>query len=340
MKLQACMAEYHERLPLSRMCRALGYARASAYRDRSNAPKQPRTEWHYRSPRRLSAEEEHTILEMLNSSRFCDMAPAAIHATLLDEGRFYCSVRTMYRILAKHGLSVQRRQRDARVYAKPELLATRPNEIWSWDITKLKGPVKWQYFLLYSIIDIFSRYIVGWLVADREREDLARELISETILLQEILPGTLTVHADRGASMKSHSVAQLLADLGVRKTHSRPHVSNDNPFSESNFKTLKYRPDFPERFGSIHDARAHCRRFVSWYNAEHRHSGIAMCTPQQVHYNLWDTIIVARQKTMQQAVALHPERFVKGVPAIRVVPNTVWINNPKTKDIDYLLTKG
>lgn len=320
---------YIPTLSLFRICSALNYPRASYYRD--IAPPKERIDNPVvkgNSPRRLSNAEERVILGILNSERFCDMAPAEIYTALLDEGCYKCSIRTMYRILQRNNQSVQRRQRDPGNYSKPELLATKPNEIWSWDITKLKGPEKWQYFLLYTIMDIYSRYIVGWLIAERERDDIARELIAETILRQEIVPGTLTLHADRGSSMKSNSVAQLLCELQVRKTHSRPHVSNDNPFSESNFKTLKYRPDFPERFGSIHDARSHCKRFVKWYNSEHRHSGIAMLTPEQVHYRNWKSVLEKRQQVLTNAAILHPERFVKGNPVHKSLPEAVWINKP------------
>ena len=280
------------------------------------------------------------ILETLNSERFRDMAPAEIYTVLLDEGHYYCSIRTMYRLLERNNQSVQRRQRAPRNYAKPELLATKPNQIWSWDITKLKGPAKWQYFLLYTIMDIFSRYVVGWLIADRESDEIAYELIAETILRQEIVPGTLTLHADRGSSMKSNTVARLLCELNVRKTHSRPHVSNDNPFSEANYKTLKYQPDFPERFGSIHDSRAHCRRFFRWYNTEHHHIGIAMLTPEQVHYHTWKPILESRQMVLEKAVERHPERFVKGIPIVESVPDAVWINKPeKVENKDNRINK-
>lgn len=290
MKQHELIAEYRVYLPLSRICDAVGYPRASYYRAESTPRKPNRKRVRKSSPRKLSEAEEAKVIEILNSPRFCDMAPAEIYAILLDEGCYCCSVRTMYRILSRNGQNVQRRQKGPRNCVKPELLATGPNQLWSWDITKLKGPAKWQYFLLYKIMDVYSRYIVGWMVAERESEALACELISETILRQEIVPGTLTLHADRGSSMKSNSVAQLLTDLHVNKTHSRPHVSNDNPFSEAAFKTLKYHPDFPQRFGSSHDARAHCRRFVRWYNTEHRHEGIAMFTPEQVHYKMWQSI--------------------------------------------------
>jgi putative transposase len=256
------------------------------------------------------------------------MAPGEIYATLLDEGIYLCSERTMYRILSRHGQNRIRRQSAPRVYVKPELLATRPNELWSWDITKLKGPVKWTYYNLYKIMDVYSRYVVGWMVAHRESAVLARDLIEETCRKQEILSGTLTIHADNGSSMKSNTLGQLLIDLGVAKTHSRPHVSNDNPFSESAFKTLKYRPGYPERFGSIEDARLFCRDFFAWYNTEHRHSGIAMVTPEHVHYNTHREVMEKRARTLSGAWNHHPERFVKGKPVVKNVPGEVWINKP------------
>lgn len=328
MKLHTHITEHRSCLPLSRMCDALTYPRASYHRVLKQPKKITGLSRKRVSHRKLTETEEMTIIDLLNSPRFRDMAPAEIYAQLLDEGRYYCSVRTMYRLLVRHGQCVQRRQRNPRNYTKPELLATKPNQLWSWDITKFKGPVKWQYFLLYKIMDVYSRYVVGWMVAERESEALARELIAESILRQEIVPGTLTLHADRGPSMKSNTVAQLLVDLQVRKTHSRPHVSNDNPYSESAFKTLKYRPDFPERFGSIYDARAHCKRFFRWYNAEHRHSGIAMLTPENVHYKNWKRVTEKRRDVLEQAFIFHPERFVKGISKVKSVPKAVWINKP------------
>jgi putative transposase len=276
----------------------------------------------------LTVIEEDRVLETLNSERFRDVSPGEVYAIMLDEGERLCSERTMYRILAGHGMTTVRRQSAPRAYKKPELLATRPNELWSWDITKLKGPTKWTYYYLYKIIDVFSRYVVGWMVAHRESAELAEGLISETILKQEIKPGQLTIHADRGSSMTSVTVGQLLADLGVTKTHSRPHVSNDNPYSESAFKTLKYRPGFPECFGSIEDSRSFCQEFFPWYNTEHRHSGIAMLTPECVHYNQFEPILNARAATLMNAYMDHPERFVKGVPSVKHVPKEVWINKP------------
>lgn len=270
------------------------------------------------------------MIDLLTSERFADDAPRQIWATLLDEGKYYCSVSTLYRILrAECGVRERRDQLRHPVYAKPELLATRPNHVWSWDITKLLGPAKWTYFYLYVILDIFSRYVVGWTVAYRETALLAQQLISETCDKQLISAGQLTVHADRGSSMKSTLVAQLLADLGVTKTHSRPYVSDDNPFSESQFRTMKYRPEFPDRFGSIQDARSFCRRFFDWYNTQHRHSGIGLHTPHSVHYGLALALNEARRQTLIAAHAAHPERFVSKPPEPPTLPGEVWINPPK-----------
>ncbi len=309
------------------LCVALGEPRATWYRSLKPRPAHAAGR---QSPRRLSFQEERGVLDTLNSERFRDMAPGEIYATLLDEYSYLCSERTMYRILSRHGQNRIRRQSAPRLYAKPELLTTRPNELWSWDITKLKGPVKWTYYYLYKVMDVFSRYVVGWMIAYRESADLARDLIEESYRKQEIIPGTLTIHADNGSSMKSGTLGQLLIDLGVAKTHSRPHVSNDNPFSESGFKTLKYRPGYPERFGSIEDARSFCRSFFDWYNTEHRHSGIAMLTPENVHYNNHQDVLNDRARTLAAAWQRHPERFVKGKPMVRKVPSEVWINNPNT----------
>jgi len=309
------------------LCAALGEPRASWYRSRKPHPMISPLP---RSPRRLTDTEELRVLNTLNSERFQDMAPGEAYVTLLDEDVYLCSERTMYRILSRHGQNVIRRQSAPRVYAKPELLATRPNELWSWDITKLKGPAKWTYYYLYKVLDVYSRYVVGWMIAYRESAALAKDLIAEVCLKQEIMPGSLTVHADNGSSMKSGTLAQLLTDLGISKTHSRPHVSNDNPFSESAFKTLKYHPGYPERFGSIEDARLFCREFFSWYNTEHRHSGIAMVTPENVHYNNHQDVLTARSLTLAQAYQDHPKRFVKGVPTVQQVPTEVWINKPNT----------
>ena len=266
-------------------CGAFGVPLASYHRRRKPKllPTQPLKA--RRVPRRLVAEERGVVLATLNAERFVDCAPSQVYATLLDEGVYLCSISTMYRILrAKHQVHERRAQLQRPNYAKPELLATAPNQVWSWDITRLLGPVKWSYFQLYVILDIFSRYVVGWLVAPRESEALAVMLLEQTCIKQQIGPGQLVVHADRGSSMTSKSVAFLLADLGVEKTHSRPHVSNDNPYSESQFKTMKYRPEFPRRFDSIEHARTFCRTFIDWYNTDHHHSGLGLLTPAVVHY--------------------------------------------------------
>lgn len=269
------------------------------------------------------------MLDLLHDPRFVDLAPAQVHAQLLDEGQYICSERTMYRILAANN-EVKERRNQLRhpEYKKPELLATGPNQVWSWDITKLLGPQKWTYFYLYVLIDIFSRYVVGWLLADAETAKLACKLIGDSCDRQNIQPEQLIVHADRGPSMKSKALALLYADLSVTKTHSRPHVSDDNPFSEAHFKTLKYRPDFPARFGCIEDARAHCRRFFDWYNREHCHSGLGMFTPYDVHHRLADARRAARASVLSAAFAKHPERFPHGVPVPASVPSAAWINKP------------
>jgi len=281
-------------------------------------------------PRALSSGEQENVLEILRSERFVDKAPCEIYATLLDEGKFYCSIRTMYRILKERNEVRERRdQLRHPAYKKPELLATAPNQVWSWDITKLLGPVKWSYFYLYVILDIFSRYVVGWMIADRESAALAGKLISETCGRQKIRQGQLTIHADRGSSMRSKPVGLLLSDLGITKTHSRPHTSNDNPYSESQFKTLKYRPEFPDRFGSIQDARSICRLLLDWYNTEHRHSGIGLLTPATVHYGRAAEVYDARKKILQSAYQAHPTRFVKAPPVPPPLPEAAWINKPQ-----------
>jgi putative transposase len=268
---------------------------------------------------------------VLQAPRFVDLAPAEVVATQLDEGTYLASERTMYRILADAGQTGERRNQLTHPrHARPELLATQPNELWSWDITKLLGPATWTYYYLYVILDIFSRYVVGWTVAHAEQAALAQRLLAATCAKQQITPGTLTVHADRGSSMTSKPVAYLLADLGVTKTHSRPHVSNDNPYSESQFKTLKYRPGFPDRFGSVQDARAFCQQFFTWYNREHRHSGIAMMTPEVIHYGHAVQLHQARAQVLAAAYAAHPERFVRKPPAPKPLPTAVWINPPES----------
>jgi putative transposase len=310
-------------------CDALGVCRSTYYRWKQPKVYGPRHR--LPPPRALLPDETRAVLDVLHEDRFADLAPAAVYATLLDEKRYLCSERTMYRVLASnHELRERRAQRMHPHYAAPELLATKPNQLWSWDITKLKGPTTWTYFHLYVILDVFSRYVVGWMVAPRESAALAERLIAETCERHGIQPGQLTVHADRGTSMRSKLVAELLADLGVTKTHSRPHVSNDNPFSEAGFKTLKYRPDFPARFGSLEDARAYCVDFFAWYNAEHYHSGIGLQTPEAVHYGRAHAVVADRAAVLALAHAAHPERFVRGVPRPRSLPTEVWINKPTT----------
>jgi len=282
------------------------------------------------APLALSASERAVLLEVLYSERFVDCAPRTVYAQLLDEGRYLGSVRTMYRLLAKQGHSRERRnQRVHPAYAKPELLAVKPNAVWSWDITKLKGPLKWSCYHLYVILDIFSRYVVGWMIAVREAAHLAEQLIADTLAKHNIAPGTLTLHADRGTSMRSKPVAALLVDLEVAKTHSRPHVSDDNPYSEAQFKTLKYRPEFPARFGCIEDARAHCQRFFQWYNGTHCHSGIGFMTPHSVHYGYAPALFEQRAQTLNSAFLINPKRFKGRAPQPPSLPTAVWINPPK-----------
>jgi putative transposase len=288
-------------------CRALNVPRASLYRHlRPSEPASPAVP-RRSPPRSLAPAEQQRVLDVLHSDRFQDKAPAQVFATLLDEGTYLCSLRTMYRILEQAGEVRERRDQLRHPhYQRPQLLATSSNQVWSWDITKLLGPVKWTYFYLYVILDIFSRYVVGWMVAERESAELAKRLIAETCRKQNISPDQLTIHADRGASMTSKPVALLLADLGVTKTHSRPHVSDDNPFSESQFKTLKYRPEFPERFGSIQDARAFCQVFFPWYNTEHHHSGIGLLTPEVLHHG--------RAERSSPNARLFSARLFNGIP--------------------------
>ena len=312
-------------------CRALGVARATLYRHRRQHDRRDRPRPRRPTPARaLSGKERDAVLEVLHTPQFVDRSPAQAYATLLDDNTYLCSVRTMYRILEGAGEARERRMQLTHPrYVKPQLLATHPNEVWSWDITKLRGPRKWVSFHLYVILDIFSRYVVGWMVAARESAMLAKKLIAASCRKQGIERGELTVHADRGPSMRSKCVAHLLADLGVTKTHTRPYTSTDNPYSESHFKTLKYCPEFPGRFGSPQDARAFGRVFFPWYNREHRHSGIAYLTPEAVHYGDGARLIEKRRVVLGQAYELHPERFVRGRPSPQQLPDAVWINPPE-----------
>jgi putative transposase len=312
------------------LCSALGLSRASFYRyvsPRKMTMDDNKTKKSH--PRALSEEERLEVLKTLNSETHMDKAPRQVFASLLDSGKYLCSVSTMYRILRKNKMLTERRNQVRRPkYTKPELLATAPNQLWSWDITKLPGPAKWTYFYLYVILDVFSRFVVGWMVAPRERSDLAQDLIMQSCETQKILPEQLTLHADRGSSMTSKPVAFLLADLGVTKTHSRPHVSNDNPFSESQFKTLKYRPEFPQRFGSIQDARAFCKKFFEWYNWQHYHSSIGHVTPGDFHYGYAAECVKKRAEILKKAYESNPERFPRGLPVPENLPEAVWINPP------------
>jgi putative transposase len=318
--------ELSQRVGVSAACQALGVPRSAFYRAR-----QPKRDPALRpTPERaLKAEEKEQVLQVLNSEQFQDSAPREVYATLLDEGEYLCSWRTMYRILKEHK-QVRERRNQLRhpTYVKPELLATGPNQLWSWDLTKLRGPAKWTYYHLYTILDVFSRYVVGWLIAERESARLAKQLIAATCVKQGIESDQLTLHADRGTSMTSKTVALLLADLGVTKTHSRPHVSNDNPYSESQFKTMKYRPDYPDRFGSIQDARAWARAFFHWYNHQHHHTGVGLLTPATVHSGQAQVVTDRRQQVLRAAYAAHPERFVRGEPKPPSLPTEAWINRP------------
>jgi putative transposase len=318
--------DHGPKLGVAALCDALGVARASYYRwlRPTLGPHKPRS-----SPRALPAAERQKILETLHEPRFVDKAPAEIYATLLDDGVHLCAERTMYRILhAEKEVRERRRLAMRPTYSRPELLATKPNELWSWDITKLKGPNPWSYYQLYVIVDVFSRYVVGWMVTTSESGELAREFIEETCKRQNISQKQLTLHADRGTSMTSKTVALLLSDLGVNKTHSRPHVSNDNPYSEAQFKTLKYRPDFPSRFGSLEDAREHLVRFFQWYNEEHHHGGLGLLTPSDVHHGRGEARRAKRNEVLAAAYQSHPERFVRGLPRAPALPQAAWINKP------------
>ncbi|CUI06883.1 Mobile element protein [Janthinobacterium sp. CG23_2] len=326
-----------DRVGVAAACRALRLPRSALYRDRAargvcTLPLACVATPARRPPLALSELERRVVLDLLNSPRFANCAPAAIHAQLLDEGRYVASVRTMYRLL-QGCAAVRERRNQLRhpEYAKPELLAVVPNQVWSWDITKLKGPVRGTCFHLYVILDIFSRYVVGWMVAEQETAELAEQLIADTAAKEGIMPGTLTLHADRGSSMRSKPVATLLSDLGIVKSHSRPYVSDDNPYSEAQFKTMKYQPGFPARFGSLADARVHCATFFTWYNHQHRHSGIAMMTPESVHTGRAAEVGKQRQATLADAFQRTPNRFKHRMPQTQRLPTAAWINPPATE---------
>jgi putative transposase len=314
-------------------CDAVGAPQASWYRRhrQSPAPQRPAPIPHREraQPRALSEAERKEILDELHSDRFADVSPTEVWAILLDEGRYLGSPSTFYRLLRQaSGTRERRKQATHPASVKPELVATEPNQVWSWDITKLRGPAKWSWFYLYVILDIYSRYVIGWMVASRESAPLAEVLIRQTVAKQGIRRDQLTIHADRGSSMTSKPVAFLLADLGITQSHSRPHVSDDNPFSEAQFKTLKYRPDFPDRFASIEAARLHCVDFFRWYNDDHRHTGLGLHTATDVHYRLAEAIRDKRAGLLDAAYAAHPERFVRKPPEPPNLPTTAWINQP------------
>jgi len=312
----------------SALCESIGLARATLYRRR-----RPTRVWTSRprvaSARALVPAERQAVLDVLHSERFVDQSPAEVQATLLEEQTYLCSTRTMYRVLAAAD-EVRERRDQARhpAYAKPELVATAPNQIWSWDITKLKGPIPYLYYSLYVILDLFSRYVVGWMVAAHENARLAQRLIEATCLKHGIGPHQLTIHADRGAPMRSKLVAELFSDLSIEASYSRPRVSNDNPFSEAQFRTFKYRPAFPDRFGGIEHARHVSRDLFAWYNDAHHHSGLRYLTPADVHYGRAGAVLEVRHRTRVAAYAAHPERFVQGPPRPEILPHAVWINPP------------
>ncbi len=315
-------------------CRAVGIAPATYYRNRASCkPSAIDVPRGCRVPgRALSQEEREQIVSILNSERFKDMAPPQVYSVLLDEGTYLCSVPTMYRILHSRGEVKERRKLQAHVPAqRPELLARGPNQVWSWDITKLKGPRKWTYFHLYVVIDVFSRYVVRWCICRRSTSKVAEALLQDAIASQKIKPDRLTIHADNGGEMTSITVAELLSDLGVAKSHSRPHTSNDNPFSESHFKTMKYRPEIPARFESEGHARAVFRLLFQWYNFEHRHSGIAMHTPANVHLGKFEKVTAVRAKVLAEAHKAHPQRFVNKYPEPALLQHEVWINQPRDR---------
>jgi putative transposase len=331
--MDAVAATAYETGVIAAACAAVGLSRASFHR-RQTAAKNPPALLRVRPKpaRALGEAERRRVLDLLREDRFVDQAPAEVYATLLDEGLYHCSIRTMYRILHENDeVRERRQQRRHPVYAKPELLAEGPNQVWSWDITKLMGPSKWTYFYLYVIIDIFSRRVVGWCVADTESAALFRPLFENAVDQHAVPPGQLTLHADRGPSMKAKATALLLADLGVTKSHSRPHTSDDNPFSESCFKTLKYQPQFPKRFGCIQNAKTFCRAFFKWYNQHHHHLGIGLMTPDQVHYGQADEVHATRRTTLDHAFRTNPNRFVNKPPEPPQMPTAVWINPPAQK---------
>ena len=332
--MRSTVSDLSQHIGTNRACALLAYPRSSYYRQQRPPTPIPNGEscpWSA-SPRALSAIEREKVRETLNSERFVDCSPRQVYGTLLDEEIYLCSVSTMYRILGENQEVRERRnQKRHPAYTKPELVATAPNQVWTWDITKLRGPVTHVYYYLYTILDIFSRYVVGYMIAERELAYLAKQLVADSCAKQGIVPDQLILHADRGSSMTSKTLALLLADLGVDKSHSRPYVSNDNPYSEAQFKTMKYRPDYPDCFGCLADARTWAQPFFDWYNNQHRHVGLGLMTPATVHYGLAEGLTARRQVVLAGAYTQHPERFVKGRPSPPQLPGAVWINPPQAK---------
>lgn len=329
--IEEAICELRRLIGVRAACAAVGEPQARYYRRHRKSEPPPRPERVTSpQPRALSEVERKELRRVLNSEEHQDEAPATVYAKLLDEGVYLGSISTMYRVLREHAeVGDRRRHATHPAHKKPELLARQPNDVWSWDITKLHGPAKWTYFYLYVILDIFSRYVVGWMLADAENAELAKTLLAETVQKHGVERDQLTIHADRGSPMTAKPVALLLADLGVTKSHSRPHVSNDNPYSESQFRTLKYRPEFPDRFGCIEDGRAFCRRFFAWYNDDHRHSGIGLHTPGDVHFGRAEAVHPRRAEVLDAAYAVNPERFVRRPPVPPALPGAVWINEPR-----------
>jgi len=322
------MRELATKIGVKSACEVLNVPRSRVYRERqTKVESAPRpTPSHA-----LSVAEKVKVRDILNSERFMDQAPRQVYATLLDEGTYLCHWRTMYRILSAHDEVRERRLIHRHpVYKKPELLATAPNQVWSWDITWMRGARKLEKYPLYTVLDIYSRYVVGWMIAEVESSELAKQLIAETARKQGIQPEQLTLHADNGSPMKGKPLSQLLVDLGISKSHNRPHTSNDNPFSEAQFKTMKYRPDYPDRFISIDDARQWARPFFDWYNNHHYHSGLNLMTPVIVHYGEAPAVRQQRQHVMRRAYQTHPERFMQGMSRVKGAPTVVYINPPDT----------
>lgn len=321
------MSELAAQIGVKSACEVLNVARSRVYRKRQ-AKREPLPR--PTASHGLSEGERQQVRETLNSERFMDQAPRQVYAALLDEGQYLCHWRTMYRILHAHGEVCERRlTRRHPTYKKPELLAEHPNEVWSWDITHLRGPVKWSGYKLYTVLDIFSRYVVGWMIAEVESSELAKQLIAETARKQGIRPDQLTLHADNGSPMTGRPLSQMLLDLGITRSHSRPHTSDDNPFSEAQFKTMKYRPDYPDRFDSIEAARQWARVFFAWYNDDHYHSGLNLMTPASVHCGQADAVQQQRQSVMAAAFEACPARFRAGMPLVKGAPSAVYINPPK-----------